>query len=158
MQSCIRLHGHNTATYLSIANPQEETVLAINDTHILQSLTPQLLNQYRDLLTHAGVVLVDCNLTEQSLEWVFTPLTAFRYLLIPCPSLKRTAFAHGWGRSTPLNPRCANSGSLWGQAIENDADRDRALAWLHERGTQRVVICSEDDAVFCSEAGVNASG
>ncbi|STW80372.1 sugar kinase YeiI [Klebsiella michiganensis] len=72
MQSCIRLHGHNTATYLSIANPQEETVLAINDTHILQSLTPQLLNQYRDLLTHAGVVLVDCNLTEQSLEWVFT--------------------------------------------------------------------------------------
>ena len=40
VQSCIRLHGHNTATYLSIANPQEETVLAINDTHIFQSLTP----------------------------------------------------------------------------------------------------------------------
>ncbi|STV87663.1 sugar kinase YeiI [Klebsiella michiganensis] len=27
VQSCIRLHGHNTSTYLSIANPQEETVL-----------------------------------------------------------------------------------------------------------------------------------
>ncbi|WP_258925244.1 PfkB family carbohydrate kinase, partial [Klebsiella pneumoniae] len=34
-----------------------------------------------------------------------------------------------------------------------EADRDRALAWLHERGTRRVVICSEDDSVFCSEAG-----
>ena len=40
VSSCIRLHGHNTSTYLSIANQQEETVLAINDTHILQQLTP----------------------------------------------------------------------------------------------------------------------
>lgn len=37
VSSCIRLHGHSTATYLAIANMQEETVLAINDTHILQT-------------------------------------------------------------------------------------------------------------------------
>ena len=47
ISGCIRLHGHNTSTYLSIANQQEETVLAINDTHILQQLTPQLLNSSR---------------------------------------------------------------------------------------------------------------
>lgn len=70
--SCIRLHGHNTSTYLSIANQQEETVLAINDTHILQQLTPQLLNGSRDLIRHSGVVLADCNLTAEAIEWVFT--------------------------------------------------------------------------------------
>ncbi|SQB28979.1 pyrimidine kinase [Citrobacter koseri] len=72
ISSCIRLHGHNTSTYLSIANQQEETVLAINDTHILQQLTPQLLNSSRDLIRHAGVVLADCNLTPEAIEWVFT--------------------------------------------------------------------------------------
>ena len=72
VSSCIRLHGHNTSTYLSIANQQEETVLAINDTHILQQLTPQLLNSSRDLIRHSGVVLADCNLTAEAIEWVFT--------------------------------------------------------------------------------------
>ena len=72
VSNCIRLHGHSTATYLAIANKQEETILAINDTHILQQLTPQLLNTSRDLIRHAGVVLADCNLTPEALEWVFT--------------------------------------------------------------------------------------
>lgn len=49
-----------------------KTVLAINDTHLLEQLTPQLLNGSRDLLRHAGVVLADCNLTAEALEWVFT--------------------------------------------------------------------------------------
>lgn len=48
VQSTIRLHGQSTATYLSIASPQDDTVLAINDTHILQGLTPQLLNHSRN--------------------------------------------------------------------------------------------------------------
>ncbi|MFP1497853.1 hypothetical protein ACLB1Q_33465 [Escherichia coli] len=47
-------------------------MLAINDTHLLEQLTPQLLNGSRDLLRHAGVVLADCNLTAEALEWVFT--------------------------------------------------------------------------------------
>lgn len=53
VSNCIRLHGHSTATYLLDANKQEETILAINDTHILQQLTPQLLNTSRDLIRHA---------------------------------------------------------------------------------------------------------
>ncbi|MCB5650271.1 hypothetical protein LIP58_12435, partial [Bifidobacterium breve] len=58
--------------YLAIANRDDQTVLAINDTHLLDQLTPQLLNGSRDLLRHAGVVLADCNLTAEALEWVFT--------------------------------------------------------------------------------------
>ena len=146
-------YSHNTATYLSIANPQEETVLAINDTHILQSLTPQLLNQYRDLLTHAGVVLVDCNLTEQSLEWVFTLTNAIPVFVDTVSEFKAHRIRPWLGKIHTLKPTLRELQILWGEPIENEADRDRALAWLHERGTQRVVIYLEDDTIFCSEAG-----
>lgn len=57
------------------------------------------------------------------------------------------------GKIHTLKPTLRELQILWGEPIENEADRDRALAWLHERGTRRVVICSEDDSVFCSEAG-----
>lgn len=70
--NCIRLNGQNTSTYVSIADLQAETVMAINDTHILQQLTPQLLDASRMLIRHAGVVLADCNLTPAALEWIFT--------------------------------------------------------------------------------------
>ena len=72
VSGCVRLHGQSTSTYLAIANRDDQTVLAINDTHLLEQLTPQLLNGSRDLLRHAGVVLADCNLTAEALEWVFT--------------------------------------------------------------------------------------
>lgn len=90
VSNCIRLHGHSTATYLAIANKQEETIPAINDTHILQQLTPQLLNTSRDLIRHAGVVLADCNLTPEALSGSLPLLMKFRCLSIPFPNLKRT--------------------------------------------------------------------
>lgn len=90
VSNCIRLHGHSTATYLAIANKQEETITAINDTHILQQLTPQLLNTSRDLIRHAGVVLADCNLTPEATGGSLPLLMKFRCLSIPFPNLKRT--------------------------------------------------------------------
>ena len=44
VSGCVRLHGQSTSTYLAIANRDDQTVLAINDTHLLDQLTPQLLN------------------------------------------------------------------------------------------------------------------
>lgn len=44
VSGCVRLHGQSTSTYLAIANRDDQTVLAINDTHLLEQLTPQLLN------------------------------------------------------------------------------------------------------------------
>ncbi|ADO47802.1 sugar kinase [[Enterobacter] lignolyticus] len=153
VQSCIRLHGQNTATYLSIANPQEETVLAINDTHILSSLTPQLLNQSRDLLAHAGVVLVDCNLTEQALEWVFTQAQAHAApVFVDTVSEFKAHKIRPWlSRIHTLKPTRQELQILWGQPVVSEEDRLAAVQWLHERGTQRVVVCLDDDAVFCSD-------
>lgn len=72
VSSCVRLHSQSTSTYLAIANQNNQTVLAINNTHLLKQLTPQLLNKSRNLLRHASVVLANCNLTAKALKWVFT--------------------------------------------------------------------------------------
>lgn len=43
---------------LAVPIRDDQTVLAINITHLLEQLTPQLLNGSRDLLRHAGVSTV----------------------------------------------------------------------------------------------------
>ncbi|CAH6636868.1 sugar kinase [Pseudocitrobacter vendiensis] len=150
-QNCIRLHGQNTSTYLSIANPQDETVLAINDTHLLDALTPQLLNASRELITHAGVILVDCNLTPQALEWVFTLAGNIPVFVDTVSEFKAEKVKSWLGRIHTLKPTRRELEILWGNAINNDEELRCAVNDLHAQGVQRIVVCLEDESVFCSE-------
>lgn len=151
ISSCIRLHGHSTATYLSIANQQEETVLAINDTHILEQLTPQLLNGSRELIRHAGVVLADCNLTPEAIEWVFTIADDIPVFIDTVSEFKAAKIKTWFSRIHTLKPTQNELAILWGQPIITNADRVQAVNALHQQGVQRIFVCLEDESVFCSE-------
>lgn len=151
VESCLRLHGHNTSTYLSVANQQEETVLAINDTHILQQLTPQLLNNSRDLVLHAGVVVADCNLTEEALEWIFTMAGHLPVFVDTVSEFKADKIRPWLSRIHTLKPTLKELQILWGQPIRREADKFAAVASLHEQGVQRIFVCLDDDSVFCSK-------
>jgi len=148
VQSTIRLHGQSTATYLSIANPQDATVLAINDTHILQGLTPQLLNPSRELLAHAGVVLADCNLTPEALEWVFTLAGDVPVFVDTVSEFKAEKVKSWLPRIHTLKPTLKEL-----QILAECEDRQAALDVLHAKGVQRILVCLEDDSVLCSEKG-----
>lgn len=151
VSNCIRLHGHNTSTYLSIANQQEETVLAINDTHILQQLTPQLLNGSRDLIRHSGVVLADCNLTAEAIEWVFTIADDIPVFIDTVSEFKAAKMKTWFTRIHTLKPTQKELGILWGKPVQSDADRMQAVNDLHQQGVKRIFVCLEDESVFCSE-------
>ena len=147
----IRLHGHSTATYLAIANKQEETILAINDTHILQQLTPQLLNTSRDLIRHAGVVLADCNLTPEALEWVFTIADEIPKFVDTVSEFKANKVKNWYSRIHTLKPTQNELEILWGQPIKDDNDRIRAVNSLHQQGVKRIFVYLKDESVFCSD-------
>lgn len=151
ISSCIRLHGQNTATYLSIANQQEKTVLAINDTHILQQLTPQLLNSSRDLIRHSGVVLADCNLTPEALEWVFTVADEIPVFVDTVSEFKASKVKTWFSRIHTLKPTQKELEILWGHPINNETDRVRAVNALHQQGIRQIFVCLEDESVFCSQ-------
>ena len=151
VSNCIRLHGHSTATYLAIANKQEETILAINDTHILQQLTPQLLNTSRDLIRHAGVVLADCNLTPEALEWVFTIADEIPMFVDTVSEFKANKVKNWYSRIHTLKPTQNELEILWGQPIKDDNDRIRAVNSLHQQGVKRIFVYLKDESVFCSD-------
>ncbi|WP_379932770.1 sugar kinase [Enterobacter sichuanensis] len=151
VSSCIRLHGHNTSTYLSVANQQDETVLAINDTQILQKLTPQLLDNSRDLLRHAGVILADCNLTPEAMEWVFTIADDIPVFIDTVSEFKAEKIKTWYSRIHTLKPTQKEIEILWGNPVITDADLARAADYLHQQGVQHVYVYMKDESVFCSQ-------
>ena len=151
VSGCVRLHGQSTSTYLAIANRDDQTVLAINDTHLLEQLTPQLLNGSRDLLRHAGVVLADCNLTAEALEWVFTLADEIPVFVDTVSEFKAGKIKHWLAHIHTLKPTLPELEILWGQAITSDADRNTAVNALHQQGVQQLFVYLPDESVYCSD-------
>ncbi|WP_058911905.1 sugar kinase [Entomohabitans teleogrylli] len=151
IQSCVRLHGHSTATYLAIDNDAGETVVAINDTHIMAQLTPELLNPSRDLLSHSGVVVADCNLDEAALTWVFTHAREVPVFVDTVSEFKAARIRNWLARIHTLKMARQDAELLYGAAIGSEQEMRAAGEWFHRQGTARVCIYLDDHAVFCSE-------
>ncbi|MGX2718303.1 sugar kinase [Escherichia coli] len=149
--NCIRLNGQNTSTYVSIADLQAETVMAINDTHILQQLTPQLLDASRMLIRHAGVVLADCNLTPAALEWIFTVADGIPVFIDTVSKFKAVNVKNWLPHIHTLKPTQKELEILWGSPVNNETDLLTAVNALHQQGVQQIFVWMGDESVFCSQ-------
>lgn len=67
------------------------------------------------------------------LEWVFTLANAIPVFVDTVSEFKAHRIRPWLGKIHTLKPTLRELRILWGEPIENEADRDRALAWLHER-------------------------
>ncbi len=90
VSNCIRLHGH--ALQLISLSLISRKKLSWQSIHTYSATANASTAQYfTGLDCHAGVVLADCNLTPEALEWVLPLLMKFRCLSIPFPNLKQTS-------------------------------------------------------------------
>lgn len=153
ISGCICLPGHNTSTYLSVSNQQSPPVLAINDTHILRQLTPQLLDHSRDLIRHSGVVLIDCNLSDETIEWIFTVAGDIPVFTDPVSEFKVMKIKPWLSRIHTLKPTQKELEILWGHPITSTQGCIPAMNSLHQWGVTRIFVYLENGAVFCSEKG-----
>ena len=60
----------STSTYSYIANPEGEMVLAVSDMEIYNQMTPQVLEPRLEWLNSAEAVVMDTNLTEETVCWI----------------------------------------------------------------------------------------
>ncbi len=89
VSNCIRLHGHSTAT-ISLSLISRKKLSWQSMTHIFATANASTAQYFTGLDSPCWLVLADCNLTPEALEWVFTIAMKFRCLSIPFPNLKQT--------------------------------------------------------------------
>ena len=68
--------GGRTGTYLFIAGSDGDMALAVNDMAIYDHITPDFLRQRLEFINRAGLVVVETNLPEESLQWLCQHCTA----------------------------------------------------------------------------------
>ena len=142
--------GGRTGTYLFIDDSDGDMALAVNDMAIYDHMTPEFLRQRLDFINHAGLVVVETNLPESSLQWLCQHCTA-PMLADPVSTIKAPKLKPVLGRLTALKPNRMEAELLSGVRIRCDADAALAAQKLLETGLRQVYISLGADGLYAAD-------
>ena len=120
--------GGRTGTYLFIDDSDGDMALAVNDMAIYDHMTPEFLRQRLDFINHAGLVVVETNLPEVSLQWLCQHCTA-PMLADPVSTIKAPKLKPVLGRLTALKPNRMEAELLSGDAMAAALAAGIARGW-----------------------------
>ncbi|MBD2811697.1 winged helix-turn-helix transcriptional regulator [Xenorhabdus sp. Vera] len=148
-----KIPDESTSTYNSLIDERGEMRVAVNDMGILEKLTPALLYQSKMLIQNAGVLIVDCNLTEDALEWLFSNAGNIPVFVDTVSTFKATKIRHWLSHIHTLKPNRLEAEILSGIKITTLSDASDTASWFHQQGVQRLALSMGTDGVYYSEIG-----
>ena len=140
VDACWVLPGEATSSYLSLHGPDGDMAVAVNDMSILGCITPQRLQPCAHLLREAAVLVLDGNLPEPALEWLFAHAGRTPVFVDPVSAFKCRRFLPWLGGVFALKANRIEAQALWGRPVDSDAAVADAAQWLHGQGVQQVVL------------------
>lgn len=150
VDACWVDEGEATSTYLSLHGPDGDMVVALNDMAILDRVTPQRLQPHADLVRRAGVLVLDGNLPEPALVWLFSLGGLPPVFADPVSAFKCRRFLPWLGRLHTLKANRLEAEALCGQPMDSDAAVVAVAHWLHARGVQQVVLSLGERGAYWS--------
>ena len=142
--------GGRTGTYLFIDGCDGDMALAVNDMGIYEHITPEFLRQRLDFINHAGLVVVETNLPEASLQWLCQHCTA-PILADPVSTIKAPKLLPVLDKLTALKPNRMEAELLSGVPIRDEADIEKAAAALLDRDVEQVYISLSGDGLYAAD-------
>lgn len=148
--SCgLRISGASTSTYLYMTDEQGEMALAVSDMEICQQITPAYLAANLPLLQNAQVVVADCNIPAESLEYLAHHVTAPLFI-DPVSTIKAEKLRPIMNKIHTLKPNRLEAELLSGIRITSREDVSRAADKLLEMGVHRLFISLGSDGVLAA--------
>lgn len=150
-----RIKNSRNSIYLYVNDNNGDLVTAINDMDIIEQITPGFLKERIDFINGAKLVVIDCNVSKGSIEWLAENVTA-PIFVDPVSAAKVGRIDNILDKIDTLKPNEHESQILTGiKVIDEDSARKAATA-LNEKGVKNVFISLGAQGVFCSRNGETA--
>ncbi|URN97988.1 pseudouridine kinase [Leclercia adecarboxylata] len=153
VEKCQVIAGEGTSSYLSLLDNTGEMLVAINDMAISDYINPQYLAHHLSFLRAAKAVVVDCNLSESTLGWIFENAGQAPVFVDPVSAWKCNKVRDWLGHIHTLKPNRIEAETLSGIPFTCAADAPKVAAWFHAHGLFRLVLSMGGDGVYYSEKG-----
>lgn len=151
VEKCLVLDDEGTSSYLSLLDNTGEMLVAINDMAITDHITPAYLSHHLAFIRAASAVIVDCNISETTLAWIFENCGHAPVFVDPVSAWKCGKIRDWLGHIHTLKPNRLEAETLSGISLTCAADAPRVAAWFHQHGLFRLVLSMGGDGVYYSE-------
>ena len=148
----LRTHAAPTSTYLFIADQQGDMRLAVSDMSICQLISPSYLAQQRDLLDAAAALVLDANLSEESIRYLAENCSAPLFA-DPVSVTKAEKLRPVLNRIHTLKPNRLEAELLSGRPLRDPSELAQGAELLLEKGLRRVFLSLGREGVLAAEAG-----
>ena len=145
----LRVAGAATSTYLYIADPDGEMVLAVSDMTVCEKITPAYLAANLPLLQNAQVVVMDANIPEESVRYLAENCKAPLFC-DPVSTVKAKKLLPVLHKIHTLKPNRLEAELLSGVSIRSREDVAEAARVLLDKGVRRVFISMGADGVYAA--------
>lgn len=149
---------HHTSAYIALLDEHGNLVMSVADMKILAALTPQVIENERELLEEATMIVIDSNLPEETLESIFK--LANRYDVRVCADPASAGLARKLipylSQIYMLTPNMAEARILTGCEIKDEQEAIAAARRLVTAGVEIAVITLAEEGVVYATA--DASG
>jgi pseudouridine kinase len=155
---CLISDKHRTSAYLAVLDERGNLVVSVDDMEILSCLTPRFINQKRELIKDATMVVLDSNLPEETILALVK--VAQRYKVPVCADPTSVSLAT---KLKPLlseiymiTPNIAEAQILCDCSIKDENEAIAAARQLVGAGVKIAIITLAEEGVVYATA--NASG
>lgn len=149
---------HHSAAYLAVLDEHGNLVMSVDDMEVLSCLTPQVITQRRDLIKKSEFIMMDSNLSEDTIAALFK--VAKRYHIRLCADPASAVLAHKLKPYLPdiymITPNIPEAEVLSGRSIKDEDDATTAARDLVNAGVHVVIITLAEEGVVYASA--NDSG
>jgi pseudouridine kinase len=149
---------HHSAAYLAILDESGNLVMSVDDMEVLSCITPQVITQCRELIKKSAIIVMDSNLSEETIAALFK--VANRYHVRLCADPASATLASKLKPYLPeiymITPNVPEAEVLSGKSIKNEDDAIAAARDLVNAGVDVVIITLAEEGVVYASA--NDSG
>ncbi|WP_414839240.1 carbohydrate kinase family protein [Carnobacterium sp. TMP28] len=150
---CVK-HSRNSI-YLYVNDNNGDLVTAINDMDIIKEITPEFLGKRIDFINDAKLVVIDCNISKESVEWLAENVTA-PIFVDPVSVAKVGRLDNVLSKIDTLKPNEHESQILTGVKVVDEESARKAAKVLNEKGVKNVFISLGTQGILCSRNGETA--
>lgn len=142
-----------TSTYVVIIDQRGEMQLAINDMGILEFLTPDVLRARMDLMAQADIIVLDCNLSEDSLAFIFHHFGHKKIYVDPVSGIKSQKVRPYLKNIYAFKPNKGEAEALSGIKIRSKTSLTRASNWFYRAGVKNIFISLGLEGLYFKTSG-----
>lgn len=145
MSLCRRIKGGRTSCYMYVTDEKGDMLVGVSDTDIAGSITPEYLKQHLGKINSAAAVVIDGNLSTETVRWIAENVTAPLFA-DPVSITKAERLRPVLGKLFAFKPNEIEAKSMTGESTAL-----RSAEALMRLGVQRVFVSLGSDGIVAAE-------